>query len=378
MIADPARDRVYIAWTTSPSDTEAVSYLASSSDGGRTFASPIQIGGRAEFWPVLRVADDGTLFVAWTHWQLDVLLDKKDPYSNAAWTYVAKSIDGGRSLGAPVLVESNRPVAAHYYMSMAVTPDGESVTTSWFDYTPFSIPSLPQPGREAVTMWASTSHDGGMTFGPPVEISADTCVCCMEQGVVMNQHPAFVFRNWHAGDQQGDLRNPAIVSSSDAGDAWLAPITIHDDQFNTPTCPHVGFGAAVDTSGRLHVSWWTGATANPGFFYASSDDGQTFATPTRLAVQVEDPHENDAALGVDLTGTAWATTVDPGLVAADGSSDPAASAVTLWSIDRSGAPARVSGAEVKGHLPQVAGLTDGAILAWVDPSNRLMTWRIGR
>jgi hypothetical protein len=377
LAVDPVRDRAYVAWTTFPNDTEAVSYLAASSDGGRTWGAPVQIPGRGEFWPVLRVTDDGTLVVAWTHWQLDTLLDPKDPYSNAAWTWVARSTDGGRSLSTPVQVESGRPKVAHYYLNLAISPDGQTITTSWFDYTPFSIPSLPQPGREAVAMWAATSTDAGVTFGAPALINADTCVCCMESGVVMDGHPAFVFRDWTSGGAEGDLRNPAIVMSTDQGQTWAPRTVIHDDGFHFPVCPHVGFGAVVDQNGRLHVSWWTGTPGRAGYWYATSDDGRTFSEPVLLATQVEDPHENDAAIGVDLVGTVWAATTDPGAVAADGSSDPTAARVSVWSIDGSGKPTPVDGATVSGRFPQVAGTAAGALVTWVDPTDQLVARRIG-
>ena len=377
LATDPTRDRAYLAWTTSPSDTEAVSFIAASSDGGRTWADPVQIPGRGEFWPVLRVTADGTLVVAWTHWQLDVLLDPKDQYSNAAWTYVARSTDGGRTLSEPVKVEAGTPKVAHYYMNLAVSPDGRTVTTSWFDYTPFSIPSLPQPGREAVEMWAATSHDGGASFGEPRPISTDTCVCCMPSGVVLAGHPGFVFRGWQAGGDAGDLRNPTMVLSTDAGDAWAAPTTVHDDAFLDPVCPHVGLGGVVDSGGLLHVSWWTGAEGRAGFWYSTSADGSTFTPPLELAPQVEDPHDNDAALGVDLAGTAWATTIDPGPLAADGSADPAKSAMAVWSIDPDGVKTSVPAAGRNGRAPQIGGLHEGALLTYVDAAHVMQAVRIG-
>ncbi|MFN8623548.1 MAG: sialidase family protein [Chloroflexota bacterium] len=374
LAADPARDRVYAAWTTYIDDTHVVSHLASSADGGRTFGDPIVIGWDSDVWPILRVADDGTLIVAWTHWQTDVLLNPEDPYSNAAWGMVARSTDGGRTLSEPVLVEADRPVEAHYYLNMAASRDGQTVSVAWFDYTPFNIPTLPQPGREAVTMWAASSQDGGATFGAPAELTEDTCVCCMEAGVVQGGHPAFVFRHWTAGGDAGDLRNPAIITSTDQGDTWAAPVTIHDDQFYLPVCPHVGFGAVVDRTDRLHVTWWTGAPDRAGYWYSTSPDGVAFTEPVLLAPQAVDPHENDAAVGVDDGGTVYATTVDPGAVAADGSSDPASSQVTVWRIADGGAPEAVM--TVVGRFPQVAGMAQGAYLTWVDASDQLVGARV--
>ena len=375
---DPIRNRVYVAWTTNPNETDNVSFIATSSDGGRTFGSPVQIPGRGEFWPVLKVTSDGTLVVAWTHWQSDVLLDPKDQYSTAGYQYVAKSSDGGQTLSAPVQVEhGGHPKVEHVYMNTAVSSDGKTISVSWFDYTPFSIPSLPQPGREAVTMWAATSNDGGATFGEPVEISANTCVCCMEAGVVLDGNPAFVFRGWQAGGEAGDIRNPTIVVSTAQGQSWSPPEVIHHDDYVAPECPHVGFGAVVDRAGLLHVTWWTGTPDRAGFWYTTSPDGAHFAEPVSLAPLASTPHENDAALGVDLQDTAWATTVDPGPLNEDGSADPGKAVIRAWAIGPDSRPIAVTGATVSGRLPQIGGLASGAILTFVDAQNRMMAVRLG-
>lgn len=62
--ADASRQRVYVAWTTYPSDDEGVNFLAISHDGGHSFGEPMPLPGRTADHPVLRVAHDGTLFLS--------------------------------------------------------------------------------------------------------------------------------------------------------------------------------------------------------------------------------------------------------------------------------------------------------------------------
>lgn len=365
---DTNRDRVYVTWTTVPNDTDAISYLAVSTDGGKTFSQPTQlgleVGGKGEFWTVPRVAANGTLFIAWTHWQLDVLTDPDDPYSNAAWNYVVRSDDGGQTLSKPVLVESERPAEAHYYMSLAVSPDANDVTVSWFDYTA-EVPSASDGlGRDATTMWAATSHDGGASFGTATRLSTGTCVCCMPASVYRGGHPGFAFRDWLEGGDEGDIRNPSFVLSSDAGDTWSSPTTIHEDNFRLAECPHVGFGAAVDSKDGVHVTWWTGTPGAEGYYYSKSTDAVSFTKPVLLASQKSIPHETDVALVIDGADTAIAVTANP----AEGGDDAVALAantvLTLWTISGETAPHEI--ATVNGVYPQLAATADGAILIYWD------------
>jgi hypothetical protein len=260
-------------------------------------------------------------------------------------------------------VENDRPVEAHYYMNMAVSPDGNDVTVAWFNYTGTVPAASDGVGRDATTMWAATSHDGGSTFAEPIMVSSGTCVCCMESGLFMNGHPLFAFRDWHEGGDEGDLRNPAIVMSNDAGDIWDPPVTVHDDEFHYSECPHVGFGTGVDSTGQLHVSWWTGTPGEAGYYISTSADGKTFTQPMKLATQEVVPHENDVSLGVDGDDTAWVTTVDPAAGGDDAATLAKNSIITVWAI-RKGAETPVLADKINGTYPGIAGTDHGAVLIW--------------
>lgn len=368
---DTAHNRAYVAWTTYPSEDEGVNYLAISHDGGQTFGEPVALPGRTEDHPVLRVARDGTLFTAWTHRNPDQLLNSDDPASNTTTQMVVRSTDGGKTFSIPVKVPEGTVKQAGYYMSLAVSPDGRTVTVAWFDYTPLFVTDAGPPGREAVAFYVATSHDGGHTFGAPLEVSTHVCVCCMPVGIVRDTHPTFVMRGWVAGGEaEGDLRNPWLITSSDEGDTWLPPVTVHDDGFRLAVCPHVGPGADVDRRGRLHVAWWTGAANREGYWYATSGDGVTFSTPIKLLDVIPALHGNDLSLAIDPLGTVWIAAVKLDAVvshhAAHASSSVSSSTLALWAIPQGSTPIAIDQIAASGSLPEVAATRNGAVVVWID------------
>jgi hypothetical protein len=374
---DAARNRVYVAWTVYPNDIDGLAYLAVSNDGGKTFESPISIGGKWETQPELRVAEDGTLFVIWTHWNMDDLLDPNDPYSNTADQWLIKSTDGGKTFTDPVIISGKPDSPVAYFMAVAVTPDGKTVTVAWFDYTPAGVGAVAPDdgGRDATAFYTMTSHDGGRTFSAPLKTAKAICVCCFATGIVQDNHPAFVLRGFKAGGEtEGDIRDPIIIASSDQGDTWNAPITIHEDNFLLDVCPHLGPGAAVDGNGRLHVTWWTGATDRAGYWYATSDDGVNFSEPVKLADQPSDMHGNDLSLAIDGRGAAWATavTLSEDAPTPDENADTPLGVVRLWAIPQGGNPVSVDGFDVHGILPVVAASQNGAVIIWVDGSKLML------
>jgi len=369
LAVDNARHRVYVAWSVYPKDSAGLNYLAVSTDDGDTFGAPIHFGGTSSIQqPELRVIDDGTLFVVWTHVHDDA--KAQTDYAPSEQRLI-KSHDGGQTFSTPVVISGQPESPMAYFMAMAVTPDGRTVTVAWFDYNFEAAKAAGRNERDAAAFYTRTSHDGGATFGPIRRTADAICVCCSATGIVRDNRPAFVLRGFRAGGAtEGDVRDPTIIASSDQGDHWNAPITIHQDNFRLDACPHLGPGAAVDGTGRVHVTWWTGATGRAGYWYATSDDGIAFSKPLKLADQATDMHGNDLSVSVDGRGTAWATAVASAPVRreARAEEDTPLGVVRLWAIPRGEKPISVDQITVDGVLPVVAAARSGAFVVWVDGS----------
>jgi hypothetical protein len=364
---DPGGEVVYVAWTA-PTERGTATFLTISRDGGSTFGPPRKIGGWTDMWPILAVADDGTLFLMWTHWDPKRLIDPASEYSNPAWQLLQRSEDQGRTFTDPVVVPDDGLSTETFYAALAVSPDASDVMVTWFDYSRIEgFGDGTDARREAVHMQSSISHDGGRSFGPVQDVTAATCVCCTPTAFFLGARTGIVYRGWIKGGAEGDVRDPMAVMGSD-GDAWRPPVTVHRDDFRLRACPHMGLGAAVAGEGALYVDWWTGAEGRAGYWFARSEDGEVFTEPMQLAPLSIDPHGNDLSIAIDPFGTPWFTGVTfPG-------GRGSGSVVTVWSAP-SDEVTELSEAEIPGSLPRITGTNDGVLVVWVDRT-KIMSRRI--
>lgn len=127
--------------------------VARSSDGGQTFAAPVEVAGNV--CPCCRTAldagPDGAVRVVWRHlWSGG----ERDPA-------IATSRDGGRTFGAPVRVHADHWAidgCPHAGPSVAAGADGR-VHVAWFT------------GAEGrLGLWHAVSADGGATFAGPTPL----------------------------------------------------------------------------------------------------------------------------------------------------------------------------------------------------------------
>lgn len=102
-------NNVYVTWTNTMEGNNYDILLSKSSDGGQTFADPINISNNAgaSGWPQIAVAGD--VYVSWV-----------DNTPGIFDIYIAKSIDNGKSFETPVNI-SNTPNES-WYNRMAVSP----------------------------------------------------------------------------------------------------------------------------------------------------------------------------------------------------------------------------------------------------------------
>jgi len=361
---DPPRHRVYVAWVE-PTKKGTASYLAVSDDDGNRFTPPMRIGGWTDQVPLVRVADDGTLFLMWTHWDPHRLIDPKSEYSNPAWQVLETSTDGGRTFSDPVSVPDEGSMTATFFAGLAVSRDGSRVVVTWIDYS--RIPGFGDGSdrrRQAARMLAVTSTDGGRTFGTPLVATTSTCVCCTPTAFLMGDRPGVAYRGWQRGGDGGDERDPHVALLSASGNDWSSSV-VHHDGFHLKVCPHMGLGAAVDPTGRLFVDWWTGAEGRAGYWYTTSADGRSFSEPVQLVPLKIDPHGNDLSIAIDPSGTAWM----PAVVFPGGrGSGPQ---VALWMVPSGEGPTEVPGIETSGTFPAVTSTADGVAMIWAEKDRLL-------
>jgi hypothetical protein len=181
--SSPFRDRVYVTWTRfifsagKGSYVQSPIFFASSSDGGATFTSPMNIGGNVLYDQGSRpvVGPDGTVYV---------FFEGSTRFAQLSSTYAVKSTDGGASWGKPVAVSTlsdirspaNTAFRVNSFPAAAASPNGD-LYVAWStsvasNATSFAgDPTCPSASCHSAAVY-SRSTDGGSTWSAPVPIFA--------------------------------------------------------------------------------------------------------------------------------------------------------------------------------------------------------------
>jgi hypothetical protein len=213
---------------------EAIYHVASS-DSGRTFSKPVQVGELPKLalgmrrGPRITATDKVVVITAISHEEGDL----------HAWT----SSDGGATWTASANV-NDRPKSAREGLH-AMAGDGKgNVFVTWLD--------LRNKGTE---LWSATSGDGGATWSPnaPVYKSPDGHICeCCHPSVAIDQRGriAVMFRNWLAGS-----RDMYLSMSGDGGKTFGLAQKLGLGTWKLNGCPMDGGALAFDSAGELHTTW---------------------------------------------------------------------------------------------------------------------------
>jgi hypothetical protein len=119
----------------------------------------------------------------------------------------------------------------------------------------------------------SHSMDGGKHFSKGVIVAKKTCECCRTAIAVGPKGTVYVTWRQIFGDMTNQVRDIAIARSANGGQSFTAPKRVHADDWHIRACPHAGPAVAVDSKGRVHVLWYTGAEGKSGVYYGVSKGG---------------------------------------------------------------------------------------------------------
>jgi hypothetical protein len=153
------KGRFWLAWVESGSTRRSVLLLSRSQDNGRTWSPPQQVSGTTHsiVGQSLEPSGPDRLLLTWQ-------AQRFEPTEVPPRIYAATSRDAGATWSPPVPVDGLLPQASTMalFQSSAVTPSGEAWVV-WQDN---------RHGRNDV--FAARSPDGGLTWGPPVRLDADS------------------------------------------------------------------------------------------------------------------------------------------------------------------------------------------------------------
>jgi hypothetical protein len=282
---------VYVAWVAHGAGKEADVWLSRVEGAERKVkGEPARVNrtaGEATAWrgdaPSVAVAEDGTVYVAWTARAVEG--------GQATTLYVSSSRDGGRSFGEAVKVNDDLKPGVHGMHSLAAAGGGR-VYVAWLDER--DIVEAPEGehasgqmsgrmqmhGEHNREVFFSYSADGGRTFSKNARVAVEACPCCKTSLAAAGGGRVYV--GWRQV-LPGDFRHVAVASSADGGETFSQPVVVSDDRWELRGCPVSGPALAASGGGRLTVLWYTAGEAGAPGLYASEsgDGGRTFA-PRRV------------------------------------------------------------------------------------------------
>jgi hypothetical protein len=270
-----------VAWVSAPGGgTDGRLYVAA---GGvpselRDSLGPIEPHGEAP--PKIAYGPDGSLYALYAVGK--VVPGRRFPMSSLR---LAKSADDGATWTAPVTIASDSAFGTRNFHALHVGGDG-AVYVAWLESN---------QGKSKTFLTRST--DAGTTWAAPVMAdSAQSCPCC--RTAIATAPDGALYLAWRTV-MPGNVRDVVVARSTDHGATWGTPVRAHADNWVFDGCPHAGPSMQVDSSGVVHIAWWTGKQGAAGTYYArSTDGGATFHDAVPLGVgEFSAPAHVQLALG---------------------------------------------------------------------------------
>jgi hypothetical protein len=259
---------------------------------------------------------------------------------------VATSSDGGKTFGAPAVVQQSndsRIFEDKPYLVADDSPTSPFVGSVYITWTRFHFADRAATQYLESPIFFSASHDGGHTWSTPLEISgANSTLCtfssttlpddgrCREDQfsspVVASNGTIYVAYENDQAVNDGQLRNQyLVVKSTDGGVTWSTPVrasdvltdgnsdypvnvqgrqTLSNSQFRVNSAGNL----AIDpSSGALFVTWsdnrnGTATSTNTDVFVArSTDGGAIWSGPMTVSRAVNDQFYPWAGVAPDGT-----------------------------------------------------------------------------
>ncbi|MGH9042912.1 MAG: sialidase family protein [Acidimicrobiia bacterium] len=384
---DPKSKAIYVAWAEEipgaaqpdGKDQQVRAVVARSDDGGKTFSAPVVASGPDDHVRTYTISPTqvvvgpgGEVYVQYLHNVPSDASDYLKEYGRSSLR-VVRSDDGGKTFSPSADIAGEAVEGVVTTMEMATlfaAPDGDLYVTFLDEREAITadIEGRPKPDPHdhdavlpATQMRLVRSADGGKTWSRSVLVAKPTCGCCSTKAAQGQDGPLFASTRSDWKELKGSydsVRDVFVAASTDDGATWAEPKKVFDDKFKISGCPDVHNGLQVDSKGRLHTAWYTGAESHPGVYYAmSSDGGQTFTPPLELMGDKWIPY-GDVKLSIDGQGQPW-------VVFEDRRTDE--DQIRLVRIDPDQRAASFS-ASWPGTAPDVAAGEDWAVVTWATPA----------
>lgn len=258
-------------------------YFARSTDGGRTFTTPLRINSKpGDLWgfatsrPRIAVGKSGVIHVFYHANRHDRTAPRQAV--DACYT---RSTDGGKTFEAPKTLNAQAAglddgelSEAHCFGTMTVAPNGD-VHAFWIDTRHM------KGEKDNGAVYGIASRDEGKTFEKEkLLFENEACPCCQLTAIVSPDNKVYVTLRSVLADGS---RNATVARSDDGGKTFSPRVAVSDQKWMITACPLKQLNLATDAKGRLYAAWYAGEMSQPGVYFSVSDDkGKTFAKPQSL------------------------------------------------------------------------------------------------
>lgn len=323
-----------------------------SRDGGRSFSSPIDVPTDVPPVPGHRGGDPQ--IAAFGKEIVCVWTGRGSGYMGRGKMGVARSTDGGKTWqSGKNPADDGDAEGGHAFLDLAFDTGGRCHLV-WLDE---------RNGRMGLR--AAFSDDAGMHWSANRTIDPDSCTCCPNALLTEGQTLFVLYR-------MARPRDTALAVSLDRGERWKSLGPVGDFHWEFLGCPHWGSGIASLGSGQektLCTAVQTGKQDRAGlYFLKSSDGGNTWTPPARLAAQ---GRFVDLAAAAGTLCAVW-----------EDSAGSTSRIVAVRSVDGGkswSAPQPLSQERVWATHPRVVGTQDGFLILWTEAPDPLHSrWNSAR
>lgn len=234
---------------------------------GKTWSTPQTIVRRADFDvyaeappSVLRLSN-GALLSLWGQ------KIKTGGKWDGSYLFSSASNDSGKDWSAPIRVHSDASPSEHSFSSI-IPMGGGRAALIWLDARDYET-------KKRYRLMSATMDSNGAVSNEKT-VDEDTCTCC-PTALVKTTAGALAAYRGHNPDEIRDIKVTRL-----SGGNWVAPHTVHNDEWKITGCP-VNGPALASNGTRVAIVWFTGADDKPEVKFAmSQDQGSTFHSPITL------------------------------------------------------------------------------------------------
>lgn len=277
---------VVLSWIRSTGDSSNVFCYARSTDGGKSFGAPVVVAPSTNIKPHSE--------------NLPKVLFKPSGEVIALWgtsshdarnkyagnVYYAQSFDGGHTWTAATPLVRDTAGYDQRYFDVALLPSGEAAIV-WLD-------NRKTTDKEGSSLFLATTS-GRSGFAGERRVAQPCCPCCRTDLFVDRAGGIHVL---YRGILHDSIRDMVHSVSVDGGRTFSAPQQVSPDNWVIDGCPHTG-PAMTENGEGLHFAWYTGGKKKGSFYTSSANNGTSFAPSDSVSALGKHP-QLAALTGGDL------------------------------------------------------------------------------